>query len=138
VGNLNSYLIDINIKFHHYQIVIHFFGNFVVGRMTRLWVGRSRNYDLIPGRRGEYFFLLQSLQTDIGSHPVFYSVTTGELFSAQTAQSHGVPAEFKKESGCSSSASIRHRVMYRDNFTFTCLGLLRTTLQCVEQCDNCD
>jgi hypothetical protein len=30
------------------------------------------------------FFLLQSLQTDIGSHLVFYSVATGELFLAHT------------------------------------------------------
>jgi len=28
--------------------------------------------------------------------------------------------------------------MYRDNFTSTCLDLLRTTFHCVEQCDNCD
>jgi hypothetical protein len=61
-----------------------FFRNFVVGKVTRLWVGRSRNYGLIPGRRGEYFFLLQSLQTDIGSDLVFYSVATGELFRAHT------------------------------------------------------
>jgi len=61
-----------------------FFRNFVVGRMTRLWVGRSRKCGLIPGRRGEYFFLLQSLQTDIWSHPVFYSVAIGELFPAHT------------------------------------------------------
>jgi len=61
-----------------------FFRNFVVGKVTRLWVGRSRNYSLIPGRRGEYFFLLQSLQTDIGSHLLFYSVATGEPFPAHT------------------------------------------------------
>jgi hypothetical protein len=61
-----------------------FFRNFVVGRVTRLWVGRSRNYGLIPGRREEYFFLLQSLQTDIGSRLIFYSVATGELFPAHT------------------------------------------------------
>jgi len=61
-----------------------FFRNFVVGRVTRLWVGRPRNYCLIPGRRWEHFFLLQSLHTDIGSHLVFYSVATRELFPAHT------------------------------------------------------
>jgi len=55
----------------------------------------------------------------------------------QTAQSHGVPVEFKKESGCSWVPKY-HRVMYRDNFTSICLGRSRTTFQCVEQCDNCD
>lgn len=38
-----------------------FFRNFVVGRVPRLWVGRSRNYGLIPGSGGGDFFLLQSL-----------------------------------------------------------------------------